>query len=63
MFETKICERCKQETDTTIMSMFNTQTICLQCKEKEEAHPAYKKARDAEHDAVVRGDYSFPGIG
>jgi hypothetical protein len=38
-------------------------TLCLDCKKKEEAHPAYERARKAEQDAVRRGDRNFPGIG
>jgi hypothetical protein len=44
------------------MSMFNEDCICMDCKEKERQDPEYKKAVEAEHEAVKRGDYNFPGI-
>lgn len=43
--------------------MFNTDTICLDCKKREETHPAYERARQTEQDAVRRGDLNFPGFG
>lgn len=57
------CERCGKEGLATIMSIFNTDLICLECKEKEKQHPKYEEARAAEEAAVKRGDYNFPGIG
>jgi hypothetical protein len=57
------CDRCFCETSHSIMSKFNTDIICLTCKEKERAHPDYQKADAAETEAVRKGDYNFPGIG
>lgn len=57
------CDRCGQSTNITIMSMFNTETICIACKDRERAHPRYAEARDRDHDAVVAGIRNFPGIG
>ena len=57
------CERCDVETKTYIMSMFNTQNICMRCKEKEQKHPAYKLAQEIELIAVNSGDRNFQGIG
>jgi len=57
------CQRCGKETNCTIMSMFNTQILCLDCKEKEEKHPEYKKAQKAELKHVKREDYNYKGIG
>ena len=57
------CQRCGKETNVHILSVFNTQDVCLQCKEAEEEHPQYERARKAEDDAVRRGNYNFPGIG
>ena len=37
------CQRCGKETNTHIMSMFNTDDICTECKDKEIEHPHYKK--------------------
>ena len=58
-----LCERCGKETIAKIMSQFNTQDICLECKEAEELHPMYERALQAEFDAIRGGNYNFPGIG
>ena len=57
------CDRCHKDTDTWTMSMFNTQTICMECKEKERRSPRYKEALEAERVAVKAGNRNFPGIG
>lgn len=57
------CQRCGKETSTTICSMFNTEEICMACKEKERKHPMYEAAREADRQAVLNGNYNFEGIG
>jgi hypothetical protein len=57
------CPRCKEESTGSIMSMFNTETICFGCKEKERAHPKYKEAQEAERREVQQGNRNFRGIG
>ena len=57
------CDRCRKETNITIMSMFNTETLCFDCKEAEEKDPRYEDAHRAETEACRRGDFNFPGIG
>ena len=57
------CERCGKETAVTIMSMFNKQTICLECKEAEKQRPDYKDAVAADEAAIRAGNYNFEGIG
>lgn len=57
------CDRCYKETRVTIVSYFNTDTICVECKAKERAHPDYQKAVDAEVNAVKAGNLNFSGIG
>lgn len=60
----EFCDRCGKPTNNlTIMSMFNNDIICMDCKEAERKLPEYKKAQDAEIKAVRAGDYNFPGIG
>lgn len=60
----KKCERCKKPTNgVTIMSMFNTQVICMPCKEEEKENPRYMEAVEADRKAIVKGDYNFKGIG
>lgn len=57
------CQRCRKQTDITTMSMFNTQMICHECDLTERKHPKFEDARQAENDAISRGEYNFPGIG
>ena len=59
----QICDRCHQPTATTIMSMFNTDILCPDCKKAEEKQPLYKLARQREREALLCGDRNFPGIG
>jgi hypothetical protein len=58
-----VCQRCRKETFGTIMSKFNTDIICFDCKDKEKNHPRYAEADKAEVESVRRGDKNFPGIG
>ena len=63
-FTTRICDRCKRPlTGGRTMSMFNEQTICMDCAAKERLRPDYDKARDAEVAAVRAGNRNFKGIG
>ena len=57
------CDRCGKETRIHIMSMFNTQDICMDCKSAEEKDPRYKEAREADEAAIRGGNFNFPGIG
>lgn len=57
------CERCFTKTNITIMSMFNTQMICISCKTKEETHPDYRKACINEIKELKQGNYNYKGIG
>lgn len=57
------CDRCGKETTGWTGSYFNTEKICFECRDKEEAHPEFAEARRIELEAVKRGDYNFPGIG
>jgi hypothetical protein len=57
------CQRCHGETSIHMCSMFNTQQVCMECKRKEEAHPKYQEAREAESHAVRNGNFNYPGIG
>lgn len=57
------CDRCAGPCVGSIMSMFNTDTLCRPCKEKERKHPDYERAREAEAAAVRAGNYNFRGIG
>ena len=45
------------------MSLFNTQDICLECKNKEEQHPDYKEALRKDIEEINNGNFNFKGIG
>lgn len=62
-FNKEYCDQCSEKLSVRIMSDFNTDTLCLHCKRKEQAHPLYSKAKQAEQEAVLRGDRNFKGIG
>jgi len=64
-FTTKFCDRCHSSLDgkSRQMSRFNTDCLCPACTAEEQAHPDYRKAADAEMNAVLHGDHNFPGIG
>lgn len=58
------CDRCgKPLNGARIMSMFNEDTICLDCKEKEKHLQEYKAAQNADIEEIKKGNYNFPGIG
>jgi len=57
------CQRCHAKTFATIMSMFNTEEICLDCKDAEKVRPDYDAAVKADEDAIRAGDFNFKGIG
>ena len=58
-----VCPRCGESTNgRTTMSVFNTDTICIPCKEKEKEDPDYQMAVDTEAEEVRKGNYNYPGI-
>lgn len=56
------CERCGKENCGLIMSMFNTQMICFDCKEREKKRPDYREAVRRECEEVRKGNYNFKGL-
>jgi hypothetical protein len=62
-FPTGHCARCNRHTGVTIMSKFNQDELCMECKSTETYHPDYQRASDAELEAVKAGDRNFAGIG
>ena len=44
MIHLQKCDRCRSEVSTTTMSMLNTDTICLQCKDTERRREDYDAA-------------------
>lgn len=57
------CHRCYKETNCYIMSMYNEDLICNDCKDAETKRSDYKDAVDADVRSIRNGNYNFPGIG
>ena len=58
------CDRCGASLEGgRIMSIFNTDCICMDCHRKERALPEFKQATDAEIAEIRRRNYNFKGIG
>ena len=57
------CARCSRRTNTTKMSIFNMDTLCIPCCDDERRHPRFAEAREAEAKAIAAGNYNFKGIG
>lgn len=57
-----ICDRCKGSTNnSTTMSIFNEDVICMDCKEKEKKDPEYKAACEEEREALRKGITDYKG--
>ena len=63
MLENNTCDRCNLESNTLLISYFNTDSICPSCREKESKHELYEEAKRVEHNEVLNGNMNFPGIG
>ena len=56
------CDRCGESTNNvTIMSVFNTDVICKECKDLERKDPDYQLACDIEREEVRKGNTNFQG--
>lgn len=61
-FTQKHCDRCGKNLTVRTMSILNTDVLCMECKEEETKHPAYKKACEAELEEVRNGNYNYRGL-
>ena len=62
-FTQKHCDRCGGSLKGgRIMSMYNTDCICLSCKGKESKRVDYGEAVKAEHEEIKKGNYNYKGI-
>lgn len=62
-FTQRLCDRCRGSLkEGRTMSVFNTDCICLACKEKEMARSDYDEAVKAEQEEIRKGNYNFKGI-
>lgn len=58
------CDRCGASLEGgRIMSMFNTDCICMDCHKKERELPEFKQAAETKLAEIRRGNYNFEGIG
>ena len=58
-----MCDRCGKDTNTHIMSWFNKDEICPECKNKERSHPRFQEAKDAVIAKEKEGNMNWEGIG
>lgn len=57
------CDRCGGSLKGgRIMSMYNTDCLCLSCKEKETKRADYGEAVKAEHEEIKKGNTNYKGI-
>ena len=62
-FTQKTCDKCGESLESgRIMSMFNTDCICMKCSEKEKHEEDYDAAVKADHEQIRKGNYKFKGI-
>jgi len=62
-FTQKFCDRCGGSLESgRIMSMYNTECICIECKERELLRRDYRKAADADHAEIKKGNFNYKGI-
>jgi hypothetical protein len=62
-FAQKTCDRCGGSLERgRIMSMFNTDCICIDCSKKEMQDKDYDKAVKADYEEIKKGNYYYKGI-
>ena len=63
-FKKTKCDRCGGSlAHGRIMSMYNEDCICMECKKKEMQRADYRRAVQADHEQIKQGNYNFKGIG
>ena len=53
------CEKCLK--NGRMMSMFNTDCLCLDCIIAERQRPDHRKAVEADNAEIRKGNYNFKG--
>ena len=62
-FSQKHCDRCKGSLKGgRILSMFSEDVLCMSCKDKETKDPEYKRAVEADHKEIKKGNFNYKGI-
>lgn len=63
-FKKEVCDRCGASLKRgRIISMFNLDVLCQECKDKERERPDYRKANDAVWEEERKSNRNFEGIG
>lgn len=63
-FSKRTCDRCSGSLEKgRILSMYNSDVLCMKCKEAETQRPDYKVAQDADIAEIRKGNFNFIGIG
>lgn len=58
------CDRCNGSLEGgRIMSMYNTDCICMACKRAERKRPDYKTVQEIEMTEIRNGNYNYSGPG
>ena len=58
------CDRCRKPLNgIRMMSMYNTDCLCMECIDEERKRPDYKTAVEADHEEIRKGNYNVKGIG
>lgn len=58
------CDRClNKHPENLRMSWFNEDMLCPECREKEEQHKDFEKAKQAVLNEERKGNMNFKGIG
>ena len=62
-FDATNCDRCGAPLTARIQSMYNSQVICMECKDAERKRVDYRQAVEADNAEIRKGNYNFKGIG
>lgn len=62
-FTQKNCDRCGEDLKSgRVMSMYNTDCLCMTCKKQETKRADYDEAVKADHEEIKKGNFNFKGI-
>jgi len=62
-FTQERCDRCGKSLKVgRIMSMYNEDCICMECKDKEKRNQDYEDAVKADIEEIKKGNYNYKGI-
>lgn len=62
-FTQKFCDRCGSSLKSgRILSIFNTDCICMDCCDKEKKDKDYYKGLKVDLEEIKKGNYNYKGI-